>query len=82
MFLVFTGVAGLWTGITQFVVPVLLGNTVGGILLVTVVNYLQTSDKIHGFEGQLPLQEWVLTVNKGTLEASELLAELERRIDH
>ncbi len=82
MFLVFTGVAGLWTGITQFVVPVLLGNTVGGILLVTVVNYLQTSDKIHGFDGQLSLKEWVLTVNKGTLEASELLAELERRIDH
>lgn len=82
MFLVFTGVAGLWTGIVQFALPVLLGNTLGGILLVTVVNYLQTSDEIHGFEGQLSLREWVLTVNNGTLEASELLAELERRIDH
>ena len=35
----------LSTGMLQFVLPVLLGNTLGGILLVTVVNYYQTSEK-------------------------------------
>lgn len=82
MFLVFLGEIGLWVGAVQFALPVLLGNTLGGILLVTIVNYFQTSDKVHGFEGQLPLKEWVLTVNTGSIEADALLAELERRIDH
>lgn len=32
---------GLW----EFILPVLLGNTLGGILLVTVVNWFQTTDR-------------------------------------
>jgi len=36
---------GLATGMFGFVLPVLLGNTLGGVLLVTVVNYYQTSEK-------------------------------------
>ncbi|MFC7057059.1 formate/nitrite transporter family protein [Halovenus salina] len=32
-------------GLTEFVAPVLVGNTLGGILLVTVVNYYQTSEQ-------------------------------------
>ncbi|MFC4439044.1 MULTISPECIES: formate/nitrite transporter family protein [Natrialbaceae] len=32
-------------GLSQFVLPVLLGNTIGGVLLVTVVNYYQTSEE-------------------------------------
>ncbi|SDJ61580.1 Formate/nitrite transporter FocA, FNT family [Halovenus aranensis] len=32
-------------GMTQFVLPVLVGNTLGGVLLVTVVNYYQTSEQ-------------------------------------
>jgi formate/nitrite transporter FocA (FNT family)/nucleotide-binding universal stress UspA family protein len=52
-------------GMTEFVVPVLLGNTLGGILLVTVVNYYQTSEKrleISRFENvrRLTTREWVL----------------------
>jgi len=35
-------------GVTEFVISVLLGNTVGGIALVTVVNYYQTSDRRLG----------------------------------
>ena len=36
---------GFATGIFGSVLPVLLGNTLGGVLLVTVVNYYQTSEK-------------------------------------
>ena len=36
---------GFATGMFGFVLPVLLGNTLGGVLLVTVVNYYQTSEK-------------------------------------
>ena len=36
------------SGFLQFVLPVLLGNTLGGILLVTVVNYYQTSERRLG----------------------------------
>lgn len=39
MFLVFREDLALATGVFEFVLPVLLGNTIGGILLVTVVNY-------------------------------------------
>ncbi|WP_251343614.1 formate/nitrite transporter family protein [Haloplanus halophilus] len=47
-----------------FVLPVLLGNTLGGILLVTVVNYYQTSDRrleIERFENvrRLSIREWL-----------------------
>jgi len=47
-----------------FVLPVLLGNTLGGILLVTVVNYYQTSDErlqIERFRNvrRLSLREWL-----------------------
>ncbi|AHG01433.1 transporter (plasmid) [Halostagnicola larsenii XH-48] len=45
MFLVFHGELALLTGATDFVLPVLLGNTIGGVLLVTVVNYFQTVER-------------------------------------
>ncbi|USZ72690.1 formate/nitrite transporter family protein [Natronosalvus halobius] len=50
---------------TQFVIPVLLGNTLGGVLLVTVVNYYQTSDRrldIDRYENarRLTIREWLL----------------------
>ena len=52
-------------GFVQFVLPVLLGNTLGGILLVTVVNYYQTSERRLGrIESQRPIdrlsgREWL-----------------------
>ena len=47
-----------------FVLPVLLGNTLGGVVLVTVVNYYQTSDQrlqISRFRGvrRLSIREWL-----------------------
>ncbi|ADJ14068.1 formate/nitrite transporter family protein [Halalkalicoccus jeotgali] len=53
-------------GMTDFVGPVLLGNTVGGIVLVTVVNYFQTSERrleavrLEGADRQLSIREWAL----------------------
>jgi formate/nitrite transporter FocA (FNT family)/nucleotide-binding universal stress UspA family protein len=47
-----------------FVLPVLLGNTLGGVVLVTVVNYYQTSDRrleIERFRNvrRLSIREWL-----------------------
>jgi len=45
LYLVVARDLALATGLTDFVVPVLLGNSVGGVLLVTVVNYFQTTER-------------------------------------
>lgn len=45
LYLFFIGRAALLPGLTEFVLPVLLGNTLGGVLLVTVVNYFQTTER-------------------------------------
>ncbi len=45
MYLFFLGEAALLSGLTTFILPVLLGNTLGGVLLVTMVNYFQTSER-------------------------------------
>ncbi|MFC7154829.1 formate/nitrite transporter family protein [Halomarina halobia] len=47
----------------DFVFPVLLGNTVGGVFLVTLVNYAQTQRRIPGDEHErrvLGYREWLL----------------------
>jgi formate/nitrite transporter FocA (FNT family) len=65
LFLVLEGDLALSVGVTEFVVPVLLGNSVGGVLLVTVVNYFQTTERrvatarIRDIE-QLSAREWLL----------------------
>jgi len=52
-------------GITEFALPVLAGNTLGGVLLVTVVNYFQTTERrlesarFEGARRQLSLREWL-----------------------
>lgn len=43
MYLVFEGQVALFTGLYEFVLPVLLGNTIGGVVFVTIVNYFQTT---------------------------------------
>ena len=66
LYLVFAGDLGLVVGMTQFVIPVLLGNTLGGIVLVTVVNYFQTTEhrlesaRFEGADRQLSIREWAL----------------------
>ncbi|SIS04112.1 formate/nitrite transporter family protein [Natronorubrum thiooxidans] len=64
LYLVFAGEYGFVAGMGGFVLPVLLGNTLGGILLVTVVNYYQTSEqrlesaRFEGIERRLSVREW------------------------
>ncbi|THE66856.1 formate transporter [Salinadaptatus halalkaliphilus] len=53
------------TAMFGFILPVLLGNTIGGVLLVTVVNYYQTSERrleVDQFEGvrRLSVREMLL----------------------
>ena len=54
----------LLTGMTGFVLPVLIGNTLGGVVLVTVVNYFQTSEerlesaRFEGLNRRLTVPEW------------------------
>ena len=45
VFLVAHGNLSILVGLTDFILPVLAGNTLGGVLLVTVVNYYQTSER-------------------------------------
>ncbi|GGN85655.1 MULTISPECIES: formate/nitrite transporter family protein [Haloarcula] len=66
LYLVFNGELALWVGVSQFVVPVLLGNSIGGVVLVTVVNYFQTTERRlasareAGKKSRLTVREWVL----------------------
>lgn len=65
MYLVFSGYAVFWQGLSGFILPVVLGNTVGGAILVTVVNYFQTTARRletareDGAERQLTMREWL-----------------------
>lgn len=65
-YLVLEGHIGLMSGISQFALPVLLGNTVGGVLLVTIVNYFQTPTYIQQDPSRrLTLREWLFTWDTG-----------------
>ncbi|MFA9516852.1 formate/nitrite transporter family protein [Halopenitus sp. H-Gu1] len=63
-YLMLHGELAILPGITGFVLPVLLGNTLGGVALVTLVNYFQTSEdrlesaRFEGIERRLTLREW------------------------
>lgn len=75
MFLVFIGRIVLINGIFQFLLPVFFGNIFGGVVLVTVVNYYQTSDYIQKDSGgRLPTREWLLSYNTGR-EKKEIFGE-------
>ena len=73
LYLLFAGTLGLYDGgltlsggLVGFVLPVLLGNTAGGVVLVTLVNYFQTSEerleeaRFEGMSRRLTVPEWVL----------------------
>ncbi|AUX07789.1 formate/nitrite transporter family protein [Halalkaliarchaeum desulfuricum] len=65
LYLMMVGDLGFVVGMWGFVIPVLLGNTIGGVLLVTVVNYYQTSERrleVERFEHvrRLSIREWLL----------------------
>jgi formate/nitrite transporter FocA (FNT family)/nucleotide-binding universal stress UspA family protein len=65
VYLVLHGDLLIATGLYEFVLPVLLGNTIGGVVLVTVVNYFQTTDhrlasaRFEGADRQLSVKEWL-----------------------
>jgi formate/nitrite transporter FocA (FNT family) len=65
MYLFYLGEAALAPGLFGFVLPVFLGNTIGGVLLVTIVNYFQTTERRlesareDGIERQLSVREWL-----------------------
>ncbi len=62
----YAGGVTLVGGLGGFVLPVLLGNTIGGVVLVTLVNYFQTSEerleeaRFEGMTRRLTVPEWVL----------------------
>ncbi|QSG09626.1 Nucleotide-binding protein, UspA family [Halapricum desulfuricans] len=66
LYLVFVGDLAILVGMTDFVIPVLLGNTAGGVVLVTVVNYFQTTEhrlesaRFEGANRRLSIREWFL----------------------
>ncbi|MFC7202230.1 formate/nitrite transporter family protein [Haloferax namakaokahaiae] len=66
VYLVMNGRLSFLVGLNEFVVPVLLGNTFGGVVLVTIVNYFQTTEnrlesaRFEGAKRQLSMSEWAL----------------------
>jgi formate/nitrite transporter FocA (FNT family)/nucleotide-binding universal stress UspA family protein len=65
LYLSLHGQVALLAGLRGFVLPVLLGNTIGGVLLVTIVNYFQTSEerlesaRFEGLDRRLSIPEWL-----------------------
>jgi formate/nitrite transporter FocA (FNT family)/nucleotide-binding universal stress UspA family protein len=66
VYLALLGEAAFVPGFVGFALPVLVGNTVGGVVLVTVVNYFQTSEerleeaRLEGIDRRLSVSEWGL----------------------
>lgn len=64
MYLLFTGSVGLFPAVFDFWVPVLLGNTIGGVFLVALVNYAQIGDRhfpdLATRGPELGTREWLL----------------------
>jgi membrane protein YqaA with SNARE-associated domain len=79
MFLVFQGQVAFSSGLYSFVLPVLLGNTFGGVVFVTLVNYFQTTTmrlteaREYGPENQLSWKEWFFgsLVGRSYIESNE-----------
>ncbi len=66
VYLVLVGQIGPLYGAYNFALPVLLGNTLGGVLLVTIVNYFQTPTYIQEDPSRrLSLKQWLFTWNTG-----------------
>lgn len=63
-YLVFNGSAELLSVFTNFFVPVVLGNTIGGIVFVTLINYGMTAEprfrNSNGIQRELTWREWLL----------------------
>lgn len=65
-FLVFLGELSLIVGLSNFIIPVLFGNIFGGVILVTVVNYFQTSSYIkQNADDRLSIKAWLFSYDTG-----------------
>jgi formate/nitrite transporter FocA (FNT family)/protein-disulfide isomerase len=92
LYVVFEGGASFGTFLLGFLAPAVLGNTVGGVLLVAILNFSQTRDRRfpHRDCGQLELTwtEWLLGHSAGRPaledenEADTLLAPPVQTEDH
>jgi formate/nitrite transporter FocA (FNT family) len=71
MYLVFTGDALLANVLGGFFLPIVLGNTVGGVLLVAILNYSQTQDQRlpirAGKDMRLSWRPWLFEYHTGRL---------------
>lgn len=67
---VFRAEATLTHALFGFFTPVLLGNTIGGVLLVAILNYAQTNDALYHEEENgslaLPWRAWAFEFHTGT----------------
>lgn len=66
--LAFTGATPLLVGLREFVLPVLLGTTVGGVVLVTLLDYGQPRNRFPPGEGErrrLSPREWYSVEKRG-----------------
>ncbi|MFP4322284.1 MAG: formate/nitrite transporter family protein [Anaerolineales bacterium] len=70
MYAVFLGEAALGTAIFSFFLPVLLGNTVGGVLLVAILNFAMTEDSRFPTRDEkrlrLSWRQWVSEYHTGS----------------
>lgn len=82
MYLVFLGEIGLIFGIYNFAIPVMLGNTVGGVLLVTVVNYYQTPQKIHQISDKLSIKQVFFSYKRTQMTEDEVIDSIEENREH
>lgn len=65
-YLVFSGPTSLLTVLVEFFVPVVIGNTIGGVFFVALVNYGMTAEREipqHNFGSKLSMSEWLFGVN-------------------
>lgn len=65
LFAVFVGNVGVLTVFWEFWLPVLLGNTVGGVVLVALVNYGQTERQRYPEIRELSTREWLFSWRGG-----------------
>lgn len=60
LYLVFLGGSSIWAYLWHFLIPVVLGNTLGGVIFVAVLNYMQFEGKIQAPGRQLSWLQWFI----------------------
>lgn len=75
---VFRGEAMLGEAMLGFFAPVLIGNTIGGVLLVAILNYAQTNEALYPEvdNGKIRLnwREWLFEFHTGARKAKSIIA--------